>query len=149
MFTRRARITPWKAFRSAPWPIVWAYASRLSATPRTTPRAGCSNLSARRRMAEQRFLVVRLGALGDIVHTFPAVAGLRETFPHAEIIWITHPRWKFLVETSGLASQVWTTETRSMHSLRETIKKLRSSNWDASIDYQGLWKSAALPFLGG
>ena len=100
-------------------------------------------------MPEPRFLVVRLGALGDIVHTFPAVSALRETFPNAEIIWITHPRWKFLVETSTLASQVWTTETRSLPSLRKTIDDLRGPSWDASIDYQGLWKSAALPFFGG
>jgi heptosyltransferase-1 len=100
-------------------------------------------------MPEPRFLVVRLGALGDIVHTFPAVAGLRESFPNAEIAWITHPRWQFLVERSALVSQVWTTETRSFASLRKTIKELRSSNWDAAIDYQGLWKSASLPFVGG
>jgi heptosyltransferase I len=100
-------------------------------------------------MPEPRFLLVRLGALGDIVHTFPAVAALRESFPSAELTWITHPRWKFLVETSALASQVWTTETRSLHSLRKTIDDLRGAHWDASMDYQGLWKSAALPFFGG
>ena len=100
-------------------------------------------------MPEPRFLIVRLGALGDIVHTFPAVAALRESFPSAEIIWITHPRWKFLVESSALATQVWTTETRSIHSLRKTIGDLRSAQWHVSIDYQGLWKSAALPFFGG
>jgi len=49
-------------------------------------------------MPEPRFLTVRLGSLGDIVHTFPAVAGLRESFPEAEILWLTHPRWKALVE---------------------------------------------------
>ncbi|HXM96872.1 MAG TPA: lipopolysaccharide heptosyltransferase I, partial [Candidatus Dormibacteraeota bacterium] len=68
-------------------------------------------------MAEPRFLVVRLGSLGDIVHTFPAVAALRESFPRAEIIWITHPRWEFLVERSGLASLIRTVETRSWDSL--------------------------------
>ena len=100
-------------------------------------------------MPEPRFLVVRLGALGDIVHTFPAVAALRESFPNAEIVWLTHPRWKFLVESSGLASQVETTETRSLGSIRKTVGELRAAHWDASIDYQGLWKSAALPFFGG
>jgi heptosyltransferase-1 len=100
-------------------------------------------------MPEPRFLVVRLGALGDIVHTFPAVSALRESYPSAEIVWITHPRWKVLVESSALASQVWTTETRSFYSLRKTIDDLRSARWDAAIDYQGLWKSAALPFFGG
>ena len=53
-------------------------------------------------MTEPRFLLVRLGSLGDIVHTFPAVAALRDSFPSSEIVWLTHPRWKGLVESSGL-----------------------------------------------
>jgi heptosyltransferase I len=100
-------------------------------------------------MPELRFLIVRLGSLGDIVHTFPAVAGLRESFPNSGIVWLTHPRWQFLVESSSLASQVWTVETRSWSSLRAAIDRVRETEWTASIDYQGLWKSAALPFLGG
>ena len=100
-------------------------------------------------MPEPRFLVLRLGSLGDIVHTFPAVSALRETFPNAEIVWLTHPRWKLLVESSGLASQVWATETRSIRSLRKIIEDIRAAHWDAAIDYQGLWKSAALAFFGG
>ena len=100
-------------------------------------------------MPEPRFLVVRLGSLGDIVHTFPAVAGLRESFPNAEIVWLTHPRWKVLVESSELATDIWETETRSYSSLREIIGRIRKKQFTAAIDYQGLWKSAALPFLGG
>jgi heptosyltransferase-1 len=100
-------------------------------------------------MPDFRFLVLRLGSLGDIVHTFPAVAALRESFPASEIIWLTHPRWKLLVESSALASEVWATETRSIPSLRKIIEALRAARWDAAIDYQGLWKSAALPFFGG
>ena len=100
-------------------------------------------------MSEPRFLVVRLGSLGDIVHTFPAVAALRESFQKAEIVWLTHPRWKALVESSELATEIWETETRSYKSLREIIGRIRKEHFTAAIDYQGLWKSAALPFLGG
>jgi heptosyltransferase-1 len=98
-------------------------------------------------MTEQRFLVVRLGSLGDIVHTFPAVAGLRETSPAARIIWLTHPRWSVLVESSELATEIWETETRSYRSLREVLGRVRKAHFTTAIDYQGLWKSAALPFL--
>ena len=100
-------------------------------------------------MPEPRFLVVRLGSLGDIIHTFPAVAALRESFPQASIVWLTHPRWSFLVQTSDLPSEVWTVETRTLASLRNVIRRLRHNSWSAAIDYQGLWKSAMLPFLGG
>jgi heptosyltransferase-1 len=100
-------------------------------------------------MPDPRFLVVRLGSLGDIVHTFPAVAALRDSFPAAEIVWLTHPRWKGLVESSGLASQIRNVQSRDLGSVRATITEIRASQWQSAIDYQGLWKSAALPFLGG
>jgi len=100
-------------------------------------------------MSEPRFLIVRLGSLGDIVHTFPAVAGLRNSFPRAEIVWLIHPRWVNLVASSGLASEIWPVDSRDLSSVRQTIAKIRAQNWDAAIDYQGLWKSALLPFLAG
>jgi lipopolysaccharide heptosyltransferase I len=99
-------------------------------------------------MGEPLFLIVRLGSLGDIVHTFPAVAGLRESFPAAEIVWLTHPRWKTLVESSRLATQIWEVETRAYSSVRDVLGRIRKAGFTAAIDYQGLWKSAALPFLG-
>ena len=99
-------------------------------------------------MPEQRFLVVRLGSLGDIVHTFPAVAGLRASFPSAQIIWLTHPRWVDLVASSRLATQIWPLDSRDLSSVRQVLRKIRRTTWTAAIDYQGLWKSAALPFLG-
>jgi len=100
-------------------------------------------------MPDPRFLVVRLGSLGDIVHTFPAVAALRDSFPAAEIVWLTHPRWRGLVESSGLASEIRNVESRDWGSVRKTITFIRDASWQSAIDYQGLWKSAALPFLGG
>lgn len=99
-------------------------------------------------MTEPRFLVVRLGSLGDIVHTFPAVAALRESFPKAEMVWLRHPRWKDLVESSELATEIWEVETRSYASVRDILSRIRKREFTAAIDYQGLWKSAALPFLG-
>ena len=100
-------------------------------------------------MPERRFLVVRLGSLGDIVHAFPAVSALRETFPIAEISWLTHPKWELLVRSSNLATDIWTVDTRDWHNLRGILKRLREHRFDTAIDYQGLWKSAAIPFLAG
>jgi ADP-heptose:LPS heptosyltransferase len=99
-------------------------------------------------MPDSKFLVVRLSSLGDIVHTFPAVAALRESFPNAQIVWLTHPRWELLVESSGLASEVWAVETRLLPSLRAILRRIREKKFSIAIDYQGLWKSAALPLFG-
>jgi lipopolysaccharide heptosyltransferase I len=98
-------------------------------------------------MPERRFLVVRLGSLGDIVHAFPAVSALRESFPNAEISWLTHPRWELLVRSSDLATEIWTVDTRNWRNLRGILKRLRQHRFDTAIDYQGLWKSATIPFL--
>ncbi|HVM75251.1 MAG TPA: glycosyltransferase family 9 protein [Candidatus Saccharimonadales bacterium] len=100
-------------------------------------------------MAEARFAAVRLGSLGDIVHTFPAVAGLRESFPQASIVWLTHPRWVKLVASSGLATEIWPVDSHNLSSVRTVVGRLRAVDWDAAIDYQGLWKAAFLPFFGG
>jgi heptosyltransferase I len=100
-------------------------------------------------MAEAKFLVVRLGSLGDIVHAFPAVSGLRQSFPNSEIVWLTHPKWEALVRAGGVADEVWTVDTRNWSSLRSILARIRRHSFQAAIDYQGLWKSAALPFLAG
>ena len=100
-------------------------------------------------MAEAKFLVVRLGSLGDIVHAFPAVSGLRQSFPNSEIVWLTHPKWEMLVRAGGLASDVWTVDTRQWPALRSILARIRRHPFEAALDYQGLWKSAALPFLAG
>jgi len=100
-------------------------------------------------MPEPKFLVVRLGSLGDIVHTFPAVAALRETFLASKIVWLTHPRWKEVVAAAGLVDETWEIETRSISSVRGTLRRIREEKFSTVIDYQGLWKSAAVPFLAG
>jgi heptosyltransferase I len=99
-------------------------------------------------MAERKILVIRLGSLGDILHTFPAVGALRtSSFPYAEIVWLTDPKWEFLVKTCGLATEVWAVDTRDRSSLWGILNRIRKQGFETAIDYQGLWKSAAIPFL--
>src|SRR5215470_12676534 len=147
-FTRRVPTTRRKRSRSALRLQDSAFAWPLWEIRKIIRREAFSSSSARQRMTEPRFLVVRLGSLGDIVHTFPAAAGLRESFPKAEIVWLTHPRWKALVESSELATEIWEVETRSYSSAREILRRIRRRRFTTSVDYQGLWKSATLPFLG-
>src|SRR5215472_9084890 len=100
-------------------------------------------------MAEPKFLVVRLGSLGDIVHAFPAVSGLRESFAQGQIVWLTHPKWAGLVRASNLANDVWSVDTRDWSLLRGILRRVREHRFEAAIDYQGLWKSAGIPFFAG
>src|SRR6266851_5717189 len=49
--------------------------------------------------------------------------------------------------TSELATQVWTVDTRNWSNVRGIVARIRKHRFEAAIDYQGLWKSAAIPFL--
>ena len=53
-----------------------------------------------------RFLVVKFGSLGDIVHCLPSVAQLRNAFPDAEIDWLIERKNKIVVELSRLDVQL-------------------------------------------
>src|SRR5260370_741040 len=143
MSTPKALTTLWTPCPSVLSPNGCASVWPSWATPRITPRENSWTLFARRRMPEPRFLVVRLGSLGDIVHTFPAVAALRESFPSAEIVWLTHPRWKELVESSELATDIWEIETRSYKSLREIIGRIRKRY--VVLGPSGGWRSKCWP----
>jgi ADP-heptose:LPS heptosyltransferase len=54
-----------------------------------------------------------------------------------------------LVKTSELATEVWTVDTRNWANVRGILARIRKHRLEAAIDYQGLWKSAAIPFLAG
>ena len=90
-----------------------------------------------------RFLIVRLGSLGDVVHAIPTAAALRAHFPDARIDWAVDPRYLEVLDLMpGLDGRVGV-DTRSPAAIG-TVRDLRSVRYDAAIDLQGLVKSAVL-----
>lgn len=110
-------------------------------------------------MAEpsQRFLVVRLSSLGDIVHTLPAVAALGRTYPQAEIHWLVEDRYAVLLQGNPYVHHLirldtlgWRKRLTSADNLLDVIQgliRLREFCYDKAIDFQGLMKSAILARL--
>jgi heptosyltransferase-1 len=109
--------------------------------------------------ASPKILIIRLSSLGDILHTLPAFADLRASFPEAQIGWLVAERFKFLVsavrgidalhvlDTGALRRFPW--DPSACRSLRESIRNLRIHHYDFSIDFQGLLKTAFLGFISG
>ena len=91
-----------------------------------------------------RLLVVRLSALGDVIHTIPAVVSLRD---RADVTWAVEAPYRELVEivagvkTIPVRMKTWTRDPGAMFA---AIRAMRG--FDASIDFQGLIKSAMLPW---
>ena len=96
----------------------------------------------------RRLLVLRLSALGDVIHTIPAVTALKDAAE--EITWVVEAPYKELVEivagvkTIPVRMKTW---KRDPGAARDAIRQMRGA--DAAIDFQGLIKSAALARSAG
>jgi heptosyltransferase-1 len=118
--------------------------------------------------AWRRLLVVRLGSMGDVIHTLPAVAALHRLFPAAEIGWVIEERWAELLRSPGhqrrspempLVDCVHVVNTRAWRSqlttagswqaMRAARRELRQANYDVALDFQGAWKSAVVSLGSG
>src|ERR1700688_2517218 len=98
---------------------------------------------------EERFLVVRLTALGDILHTVPAVAALRAAHASAKIDWVVERKWAPVLEGSPAINEVIAFDRRSAWGLIECVQRLRENRYTCAIDFQGLYKSSILAALSG
>jgi heptosyltransferase-1 len=100
-------------------------------------------------MAEQRFLIVRLSAMGDILHAVPAVSALRASFPAARLDWLAGEKWCPLVAAVDGLDAVIPLRQSSWSDLRRVCSELRRSQYSCAIDFQGLYKSALLARFSG
>lgn len=102
--------------------------------------------------ALSRVLVVRLGALGDLVHTLPVVPALRAAMPAVEIHWLVDTRHAALTTlVEGVDRWVVWEAPRigGDRGLRAVISFMRAQRYDVALDLQGLMKSAALARCSG
>jgi heptosyltransferase-1 len=98
--------------------------------------------------------IIRLSALGDIIHTLRAFGLLREAYPHAKISWFVEPAGVRLLKNFQGIDQIIETDFKQKglaNKIRE-IKRIRSlfgktKTFDLVLDFQGLLKSAFLSLL--
>jgi lipopolysaccharide heptosyltransferase I len=96
-----------------------------------------------------RLLVVRLGSLGDIVHTLPAVAAIRRAHPAATIDWLVDAPHREFLELVPIVTSLVVLRDRSARAWLDARGELRARAYDVAVDFQGLLKSAALARLSG
>jgi heptosyltransferase I len=117
----------------------------------------------------QRILIVRLGAMGDIIHALPAVAALRRRFPEAEIGWVIEERWAELLCASSyprsgprsaqrplvdrlhfVNTRKWRESWNSPQTWQEiavALSDLRGPDYEVAVDFQGSIRSALIARL--
>lgn len=96
-----------------------------------------------------RLLIVRLGSLGDLVHTLPAADALRRAHPAAEIDWLVDAPHRDFLGLVPILSRLVVLERRGVSGWLAVRHELRARRYDVAVDFQGLIKSAALARLSG
>ena len=99
-----------------------------------------------------RILVVRMSALGDVVHALPAVASLKRAFPDARIDWLVQEPFQALVDLVPVVDSTVAWPRRGPGRLQKILRvlyQLRRERYDIAVDLQGLVKSAAAARLSG
>ncbi len=107
-------------------------------------------------------LVVKLSAIGDVIHTLPSLTALRSLYPQAHITWVVeeaaadlilnHPH---LDEVLVSRRKAWIQDIKSgnlrkaWREICQFIRDLRKRPYDLIIDFHGLFKSSIIVFLSG
>jgi lipopolysaccharide heptosyltransferase I len=105
-----------------------------------------------------RILIVKLGAIGDVVHALPALAALRRSMPEARIAWAVEQGGAakllrgcaLLDELIELDLRGWRKSLMNIGTqtaIRKAMAGLRNARFDLSLDFQGLLKSAMVARL--
>ena len=96
-----------------------------------------------------RFLIVRLGSLGDIVHTVPSAAAIRRAYPDATVHWLVDARYGELLDLVPVVTRKIAVRMSDAGSMWAALGELRRGRYDVALDLQGLLKSAVFARLSG
>lgn len=110
-----------------------------------------------------KILVVRVGAMGDVLHALPAIAALRVARPAWEIDWVVDPRWAPLLVHGGgngplvrrvhlAETKLWSKSPGSMATLQSIFRlrsELRRESYDVAVDMQGTLRSGVIGRMAG
>ena len=100
-----------------------------------------------------RVLIVRLGALGDIVHAIPVAAALRRAFPDARIDWLVSTKHREILDLVPVIDRRLAIDDRAgagaVTRMLAGIREVRRARYDVALDLQGLLKSAVLARSAG
>lgn len=106
-----------------------------------------------------RILIIKLGSIGDVVHTLPSLAALKDAFPEAQVDWLVETKSSIVLRNNPLLHRVIELDAHRWRKswanpsvwceIRRQLLFLRRQRDDLALDFQGLWKSAAWGrFLG-
>lgn len=107
-------------------------------------------------MGIKNILVIKMSAIGDVIHAMPVSYALKESFPDAKVTWVVEKAAYDLLMNNPYIDEVLLFEKDRFRSIGGLIKNLpffssvlREKKFDVALDLQGLGKSGAIAFLSG
>jgi heptosyltransferase I len=111
----------------------------------------------------EKICIVRLGGLGDVIHTLPALDALRATYPEAHLAWLVETAWAEVLpgpprldEVIALPKREWLDRLRGLSGwpslpgeVRHFVTGLRRHRFDLAIDFHGNLRSGIATRLSG
>jgi len=104
----------------------------------------------------ENILVVKLSAIGDVIHALPVSYVIKEQYPNAHLTWVVEPTAYAILEDNPYIDELILFEKAKfrsiggfLHEIGPFRKRLRVRHYDASLDLQGLFKSAAIVWNAG
>ena len=104
----------------------------------------------------KNIIVIKLSAIGDVIHALPVSYAIKEQFPEAHLTWVVEQAAHAILVDNPYIDEIILFEKAKFRSfggfLREIgpfRRRLRTRRYDASLDLQGLFKSAAIAFNAG
>lgn len=99
-------------------------------------------------------LIVKLSAMGDVIHALPVSYAIKETFPEAKLTWVVEPPSLELLKMNPCVDKILLFKKKDFRTLKGFMKEffpfkheLQEQSYDAVLDLQGLFKSAAIAFF--
>ena len=99
-------------------------------------------------------MVIKLSAIGDVIHALPVSYAIKETFPDSKLTWVVEPPAYDLLKNNPYIDRLILFEKKKFKSLGGFLKNIPSFSsvikevkYDAVLDLQGLGKSAAIAYL--
>ena len=104
----------------------------------------------------KNILVVKLSAIGDVIHALPVSYAIKETFPDAHLTWVVEPTAYDILAGNPFIDNIILFEKKRFRTVRGFLEEfrpfrheLRARKYDAALDLQGLFKSAAIVAQSG
>ena len=102
----------------------------------------------------KNILVVKLSAIGDVIHALPVSYAIKETFPDAKLTWVVEPPSYDLLKINPCVDRIILFHKKDFRTFGGFTRKffpfrkeIQQENYDAVLDLQGLFKSAAIAFF--